>query len=88
MILVEKEDEWMKEVINIEEVKQILRINCSYAWNFQIYLYTPKNASKLDEWGKFKTLPKKYAKELIIKKMHGGIEVWCIQHRSITIDVT
>jgi hypothetical protein len=32
--LVEREDEWMKEIITIEEVKQRLRINCSYGWNF------------------------------------------------------
>jgi hypothetical protein len=64
-------------------------MNCSYRWNFQNYLYTPRNASKLDEWGnfkkKFKTLPKNI-QELIIKKIHGGTEVWCIQHRSLIID--
>jgi hypothetical protein len=32
--LVEREDEWMKEIITIEEVKQKLRINFSYGWNF------------------------------------------------------
>jgi hypothetical protein len=44
MTFVEKKDERMKEIIKIEKVKQILRINCSYGWNFQTYLYTPKNA--------------------------------------------
>ncbi len=61
MTLVEKKDEQMKKIITIEEIKQISRINCSYGWNFQDYLYTPRNALELDEWGnfkeKFKTLP-------------------------------
>ncbi len=35
MILVEIEDEQMKEIIIVEEVKQILRINYNYGWNFQ-----------------------------------------------------
>jgi hypothetical protein len=68
----------MKENITVEEVKQRLRINCNYGWNFQNYLYTPRNAPKLDEWGNFKekvkTLPKNI-QELIIKKIHGGTEV-------------
>jgi hypothetical protein len=85
MTLVEREDEWMKFFMNVEEFKQRLRINCNYGWNFQNYLHTPRNAAKLDEWGnfkeKFKTLPKNM-QELILKKIHGGIEVWCIQHES------
>jgi len=28
----------------------------------------------------------KNIKELIIKKLHGGTEVWCMQHRSLIID--
>jgi hypothetical protein len=90
MSFVERENEWMKKFVTIEEAKQRLKINCSYGWNFQIYLYTPKNALELDEWAnfkeKFKTLQKKYVQELIIKKIHGGIEVWCVQHRSLVID--
>jgi hypothetical protein len=54
MTLVERKYEWMKKIITIKEAKQILRINCSYGWNFQNYLYTPRNAPKLDEWGNFK----------------------------------
>jgi hypothetical protein len=34
---------------------------------------------------KFKTLPENI-QNLIIKKIHGGTEVWCIQHRSLIID--
>jgi hypothetical protein len=26
--------------------------------------------------------------KLIIKKIHGGIEMWCIQHKSLIIDAT
>jgi hypothetical protein len=58
--------------------------------NFRI-IYIHQGALKWDEWGnfkeKFKTLPKNI-QELIIKKIHGGIEVWCIQHRSLIIDAT
>jgi len=53
MIDVEREDEWMKEIITIEEVQERLKINCSYGWNFQDYLYTLKNALELNEWGSF-----------------------------------
>jgi hypothetical protein len=64
MTFVERKYEWMKEFIIVKKTKQTLRINCNYGWNFQNYLYTPRNASKLDEWGnfkeKFKTLPQKY----------------------------
>jgi len=31
---VEREDEWMKEIITIKEVQERLKINCSYGWNF------------------------------------------------------
>jgi hypothetical protein len=91
MTLVEKEDEWMKEIIIVKEVKQRLRINWVYFWNFQKKIFTQRNALEFDEWGnfkyKFKTLPENI-QELIIKKIHGGIKVWCIQHRSLIIDVT
>jgi hypothetical protein len=91
MTLVEKEDEWMKEIITVKEIKKRLRINCSYGWKFQKKLYTPRNALELDERGnfkkKFKTLLENI-QELIIKKIHCGIEVWCIQPRSLIIDVT
>jgi hypothetical protein len=30
MILVERKNEWMKEIIIVEKAKQRLRINCSY----------------------------------------------------------
>ncbi len=39
MTIVEREDVWMKKIITIKEAKQRLRINCSYGWNFQNYLY-------------------------------------------------
>jgi hypothetical protein len=52
----------MKEIITIKESFKILRVNCNYGWIFQNYLYTPRNAPELYEWGnflkKFKTLPK------------------------------
>jgi hypothetical protein len=49
MTLVEREDEWRKEIIIVEETKQRLRINCNYGWNFQNYSYTPRNTLELDE---------------------------------------
>jgi len=55
------------------------------------YLYTPRKVPKLDTWGnfikKFKTLPKN-VQELIIKKLHGGTKVWCIQLKILIIDTT
>jgi hypothetical protein len=89
LLLKEKMNGWMK-FINVEEVKQRWRINCSYGWNFQNYLYAQRNTPELDEWGNFKEKFKTILKNiqfLIIKKTHGGTEVWCIQHRSLIIDV-
>jgi hypothetical protein len=41
MIIVEREDEWMKEIITIEEAKQTLRINYNYGWIFlKLFTYT------------------------------------------------
>ncbi len=61
MTLVEREDEWMKEIIIVEEAKQILRINYNYGWNFHNYFHTPRNTPKLNDQGnfteKFLTLP-------------------------------
>jgi len=52
-------------------------------------LCTPRNALKLNDWGiffkNFKRLLENI-KKLIIKKLHGGMEVWCMQHRSLIID--
>jgi hypothetical protein len=45
-------------------------------------LYIPRRNPKLDKWQtfveKFKTLPENF-QELIIKKLDGGMEMWCIQ---------
>jgi hypothetical protein len=53
-------------------------------------LYTPKRNLELDKWGtiveKCKTLPKN-VQELIIKKLPGGTEVWCIQLQTLIIDI-
>jgi hypothetical protein len=49
MTLVEREDEWMKEIIIVEEAKQILRINYNYGWNFHNYFHTPRNTPKLND---------------------------------------
>jgi hypothetical protein len=64
--------------LNVEEGKQRLRINYNYAWNFQNYLHTPRNALELDEWGNFKEKFKtslENIQELIIKKIHGDTKV-------------
>ncbi len=75
----------------VDEGKPRLRLYCKYGWNFQSYLSTPRNALELNEWRnfvrEFKTLLENI-QELIIKKLHGGTKVWCIQHRTIIIDVT
>jgi hypothetical protein len=54
-------------------------------------LYTPRRNPKLDKWGtfveNFKTLLNN-VQELIIKKLHGEMEVWCIQPQTLIIDIT
>jgi hypothetical protein len=49
------------------------------------------NALKFNEWRnfvrEFKTLLENI-QELIIKKLHGGTKMWCIQHRTIIINAT
>ncbi len=46
------------------------------------YLHTPKNTLELDKWNffvdKFKSMLKNI-QELILKKLHGGTKIWCIQ---------
>jgi hypothetical protein len=74
--------EWFKEKITIDDRKKILKIHNICGWNFLDYLYTPRRNSKLDKWGtiveKFKTSLEN-VQELIIKKLHEGLEMWCIQ---------
>jgi hypothetical protein len=54
-------------------------------------LYIARINPKLDKWQtfveKFKTLPEN-VQELIIKKLHGGMETWCIQLQTLIIDTT
>jgi hypothetical protein len=55
-------------------------------------LYTPKRVPKLKTWGnfieKFNTLPEN-VQELIIKKLHGEMKMWCIQPKIlINFDIT
>ncbi len=63
--------------------KLFKQYNNDYGWSFVSYLHTPRNAPELDAWGnlveKFKSLVETI-QELIIKKLHGGTEIWCIQH--------
>ncbi len=74
--------EWFKEKITIDDRKKKLKIHNICGWNFLDYLYTPRRNSKLDKWGtiveKFKTSLEN-VQELIIKKLHEGLEMWCIQ---------
>jgi hypothetical protein len=83
--------EWFKIYITIDEGKERLRIHNRFGWNFFNYLYTPRRNPKLDKWvtfvEKFKTLFEN-VQELIINKLHGGMEVWCIQLRTLIIDTT
>jgi hypothetical protein len=71
--------------------KERLRIQNKNGCNFLDYLYTPKRALELDTWGNFienfKTLPKN-VQELVIKKLHGGTKVWCIQLKILIINTT
>jgi len=83
--------EWFKETIIINERKERLRIHNRYGWNFLDYLYTPKTNPELDKWGtfveKFEALLDN-VQELIIKKLHGGTEMWCIKLQALIIDIT
>ncbi len=56
------------------------------------YLHTPKNTQELDKWNcfvdKFKSIPKtKIIQELILKIIHGGTKVWCVQLCTLIIDI-
>jgi hypothetical protein len=64
----------------------------SYGWSFVDYLHTPKNTQELDKWNcfvdKFKSIPKtKIIQELILKIIHGGTKVWCVQLCTLIIDI-
>jgi hypothetical protein len=81
MVVKKKNHEWFKKSITIDERQERLEFYSKYGWNFLDYLYTPRRNPKLDKWGtfveNFKTLFDN-VQELIIKKLHGGTEVWCI----------
>jgi hypothetical protein len=81
----------LKETITISEGKERLKLYNKYGWNFLDDLYTPKKAPEFDTWGnfikKFKTLLKN-VQELILKKLHEGTKVWCIQLKILIIDTT
>jgi hypothetical protein len=53
------------------------------------HLHTPRKSLKKDNWNQFvaksKELPMNI-QELILKKIYGGTQVWCIQHRTLMID--
>jgi hypothetical protein len=55
-------------------------------------MYIPKKAPELDTSGnlvgKFKTLLENVQEFIIIKKLHGGTKMWCIQLKTIIIDTT
>jgi len=84
--------EWLKKTLKINEGTKRLRIHNKYGWNFLDYLYTPKRVPKLKTWGnfieKFNTLLEN-VQELIIKKLHGEMKMWCIQPKIlINFDIT
>jgi hypothetical protein len=39
-------DKWLKKVIAMEKMKELLKANGHYSWIFINYLCIPKNASK------------------------------------------
>ncbi len=55
------------------------------------YLHTPRNTPEFDKWtcfvDKFESMSKRIQK-LILKKLHGGIKVRCIQPCALIIDTT
>ncbi len=82
MFVIIRKNEWLKEILTIEKGKERLQQHSSYGWSFVDYLHTPKNKPKLDKWNyfvdKFKSMSKNI-QELILKKLHGGTKIWCIQ---------
>ncbi len=81
MVVKRENREWLKESITIDERQERLKFYNEYGWDFLDYLYTPRRNPELDKWGtfveKFKSLFDN-VQELIIKKPHGGTEMWCI----------
>jgi hypothetical protein len=71
MIVIIRKNEWLKEILMIEEGKERLQQHSNYGWSFVDYLHTPINTPKLDKWNcfvdKFKSMPKNI-QELILKK--------------------
>jgi len=84
-------NEWFKEILTIEEGKERLQQHSNYGWSFVDYLHTPINTPELDKWNcfvdKFKSIPKNI-QELILKKLHGGTKIWCIQLCTFIIHTT
>jgi hypothetical protein len=83
MMIVKKGNrEWFKETIIINEGKEKFKTHNRYGWNFINHLYRPRRNPKLDKWGTFVEIFKTLSEnvhELIIKKLHGGMKMWCIQ---------
>jgi hypothetical protein len=55
------------------------------------YLHTPRNTPEFDKWNcfvdKFESMSKRIQK-LILKNLHGGVKIWCIELCALIIDTT
>jgi hypothetical protein len=78
MFVIKRKNEWLKEILTIEEGKERLWQHSNSGWSFVDYLHTPKNTLELDKWNcfvdKFKSMLENI-QELILKKIHGGTKV-------------
>jgi hypothetical protein len=91
MFVIRRENEWLKEILTIEEGKERLQQHNGCGWSFVDYLHMPKNTLEFDKWkffvDKFKSMLENI-QELILKKLHGGTKIWCIQLCTLIIDTT
>jgi hypothetical protein len=80
--LILREIKWLKQTIIKETIDELLKANNQYEWIIIDYLYKPRNALGKEGWNelvnRFKRLPT-HLQELILKKLHGGTQVWCVQ---------
>jgi hypothetical protein len=81
MSLILRKSKWLKQNIIKETIEELFIANNHYKWTIINYLYKPRNALEKEEWNelvdRFKGLFV-HLQELILKKLHGGTQVWYI----------
>jgi hypothetical protein len=78
MSAIKRKKKWLKETILVKEGKTRLIQHNNYGWTLVDYLHTPRNKPKCSEWNCFVKIFLKLlenVQKLILKKLHGVIEV-------------